>query len=63
MGSAREVTYHLNMQVERSRSGSRISHAAYHVFPLPFRKGKHEGEEKRSARREKPPGGGGSLFS
>jgi len=64
MGSPREVTYHLNMQVERSRSGSRISHAAHHVFPLPFRKGKHEGgRKKRSARREKPPGGGGSLFS
>jgi hypothetical protein len=64
MGSPREVTDPVKMQVERSRSASRGSHAAYHVFPLPFRKGKHEGgRKKRSARREKPRGGGGSLLS
>ena len=49
--SSHEVTDPVNMQVERSRSASRGSHAAYHVFPLPFRKGKHErGKRNRSAR-------------
>jgi hypothetical protein len=63
MGSSREVTDRLNMQVKPSRSTSCSSHAEYHVFPLPFKKGKREPRErgKRSARREKTPGGGGSL--
>jgi hypothetical protein len=56
MGSPREVTYHLNMQIKPSRSGSRSSHAAYHVFPLPFRKGKRERErEKALGERSRPP--------
>jgi hypothetical protein len=38
-GSSREVTDRLNLQVKPSRSASRSSHAAYHVFPLLFKEG------------------------
>jgi hypothetical protein len=46
MGSSREVTDRLNMLVKPSRSASRSSHARYHIFPLPFRKGKREEKER-----------------
>jgi hypothetical protein len=47
MGSPREVTDHVKMQVERSRSASRGSHAAYHVFPFPLGRGNMRAKRKQ----------------